>query len=424
LLFLGLSFAGGLPILGAFSHYALHACYATIAVCAAACAVLEPRAVGRVACLAPYLLWVTFYIAWGTLAAWYPGQVLPDAERVLLRNVVLAGGFAMVVGNLRDLGAVARLFRVAVLVNCALAVYESLNPRLIEDIARFLNPQATAFSVLRPAGLWSNPNEAAFAFLFSLLLSHWDRGLGAWAGRVASLAGIYLTVSRTGLYVALLCGLLYGLSRWRALIGDLRRTVISLNATWAAGLAIVLLVLVLPVRFDISDSYNLQRVLDFSENSTRGAGAATRAELAAQAFDAALERPLVGYGLFAFQDVGTAEHGEAATSDGAHNIYVTVFGEGGLLALSGYLAVLGLGVARLFAVRARREDRFIGILLWTSYLIIGFAWHNQVTSMSGVIYVAILYSIPGLIALPARAPGGPPAPSRIGAENARTRSAV
>jgi O-antigen ligase len=420
LLFLALAYAGVLQFVGAFSPYALHACYAGIAACAAVCVLMEPRAVDRVGPFGPYLLWIAFYVIWGTIIAWDPSQVLSDAVRVVLRNCVLAGAFAIAVGGQRHLGALARLFQVGAVVNCAICLYEAQNPRLIEDIARFLNPATTAFSVSRPAGLWSNPNEAAFAFLFSLLLSHWDRSLWAWAGRLASVAGIYLTASRTGLYLLLFCGLLYGLLKLAALLRDPRRVAIALNVAWVAGFALVLLLLTVPMSFDVSDSYNVQRLLDYSESATRGGRGDTRVEVAADAFEAALRSPLVGYGLFAFQDLGTAEHGEAVTSAGAHNIYLAVFGEVGLVGLAGYLAVLGLGVVRLIGVRARREDWFIGALLWSTYLLIGFTWHNQLTSMLGVIYVAVLYSIPRLIARPARAPGDRLAPAQNGAAHVRT----
>jgi O-antigen ligase len=419
LLFLALAYAGVLQFLGAFSPYALHASYAGIAGCAALCVLMEPRAFDRVGCFGPYLLWIAFYVAWGTIIAWDPGQVVSDAVRVVLRNLVLAGAFAIAVGNQRHMGALARLVRVGAVVNCAICLYEAQDPRLIEDIARFLNPATTAFSVLRPAGLWSNPNEAAFAFLFSLLLSHWDRGLWAWAGRLASAAGIYLTASRTGLYLLVFCGLLYGLFKLAALLRDPRRVAVALNVAWVAGFALVLLLLTVPMSFDVSDSYNVQRLLDYSESATPGNRGDTRVEVAAQAYEAALQSPLVGHGLFAFQDLGTAEHGGAVTSAGAHNIYLAVFGEVGIVGLASYLAVLGLGVVRLIAVRARREDWFIGALLWSTYLLIGFTWHNQLTSIFGVIYVAVLYSIPRLIARPARAPWDRLGLAQNGAANVR-----
>ena len=423
LAFLALVYSGGLPFLAAVSPYLLYGGYAVLAACVCLCVLPRPVALNRVLCLRAYLLWILFYVVWGTAFSWDPGLVLPEGGRVLVRNAFLTGAFVLTVGRRRHLAALARLIGLTAVVNFGICAYEALNPSLIEDLARVLNPDATAFNVFRPAGLWSNPNEAAFAFLFALLLSRWDRGLCAWLARLAALAGIYLTASRTGLYLVVGCGTLYGLFKLRALARDARRAAVVLNVAWVAGLGLVVLLLVLPLQFDVSDNYITRRVLDYSEASTRGAGGESRAELAAQALDAALNGPWHGYGLFTFQDLaGSGVY--SVTSTGTHNVYLAVFGEVGLVGLCVYLAVLGLGLLRLVTCRAVPEDLFPTALLWGSYLIIGVAWHNQLISLSGMIYVALLYHLPGLLGRPPLARGSRPAPSPIGVANVRVRCAV
>jgi hypothetical protein len=424
LAFLAVVYAGGLPFLGAFSPVLLYGGYAVLAGCVCLCVLPRPAALNRVLCLRAYLLWILFYVVWGTAFSWDPGLVLPEGGRVLLRNVFLTASFVLTVGGRRHLAALARLIGLTAVVNFAICAYETLNPTLIEDLARFLNPDATAFNVFRPGALWSNPNEAAFGFLFALLLSRWDRGVCAWVARLAALAGIALTASRTGLYLVVACALLYGLFRAGVLIRDTRRAAVALNVAWVGCLALVALALVLPLGFDVSDNYVTRRVLDYDESSTREAGGESRAELAAQAFDAALDGPWHGYGLFTFQDLaGSAVH--SITSTGTHNIYLAVFGEVGPVGLAVYLAVLGLGVVRLFTCRALPEDRFVMALLWGSYLVIGVTWHNQLISVSGMVYVALLYHLPGLLGRPKGAPRTKrPAPPPHGVMHVRDRCAV
>jgi O-antigen ligase len=421
---LALVYGGGLQFVGAVSPFLLYGVYLVLAGCVGLCVMARPRALERLQCVRAYLLWILFYVLWGTAVSRDATLVLPEGLRLLFRNCFIAAGFVLTAGEPRHLAMLARFVGVAAVINCGVSIWEANNPAVMESLARFLNSDPGTVIAERPLGLWTNANEAAFAFLFALLLSRWDRGLFAWVARLAALVGVHLTASRTGHYLVVLCGVLYGLYRLRALTRDARRAAVLLNAAWVVGLGLVLLLLVLPLEFDPSDNSITRRVLDYSESSTRTTGGDSRAEIAAQGLDAALNGPWHGYGLFTLQGGLPNSPVEAVTATGVHNIYLAMFGEVGLLGLCVYLGVLGLGLLRVFAYRSRPEDRFFMALLWGSYLIIGLTWHNQLDSLSGMVYAALLYHLPGLLRRPPPAPGNRPAPSPTGVMHARIRCAV
>jgi O-antigen ligase len=370
-----------------------------------------------------YLLWILFYVVWGTAVSRDSTLVLPEAVRLLLRNLFMTSALVLALGDRRHLAVFARLVGVAAVINCGISLAEANNPSLAEDLARLLNPGVTNVLAERPSGLWTNANEAAFAFLFALLLSRWDRGWVAWLVRLAGVVGIYLAASRTGMYLVVLCALSLGVFRLRSLLRSTQAAAVVLNLAWVGGIGLVVLCAALSVTIDVSDDRRVNRILDFSESTTQEQGGLSRADLAAQAAEAAMNGPWYGRGAFAFQDVTGAE-GELGMAVGAHNIYLAVWGEVGPVGLCVYLGVLGLGVFRLFARPASLGDWLGAALLWTSYLIIGFAWHNQLASLSGMIYIALLHRLPGVIALPAAARRRRPVPSPTGARNVRVRCAV
>jgi O-antigen ligase len=294
----------------------------------------------------------------------------------------------------RNITKLAQLMQVVAIANCIISIQETIDPSLISRIAYTLNSNATAFSDLRPAGLWSNPNEAAFAFLFALLISYWARGPLAWMGRFAAIIGIYLTVSRSGMYMMVLCGVSFLLFKLKSTSFTLGRMIILINIfALIVGLCLVLSYRADPLNIDVSGNWNTRRVLDFWENDSREA---TRIDVAFVAAHYALNGPWHGYGIFAFQDVIRAPF-VSVIDVGAHNIYLTVFGETGVLGIFIYLFTLVVGVLYLFKARIHAEKRLIIALMWICYFLIGLVWHNQFTSHAGMIYVGLLYHLPWIM---------------------------
>ncbi len=321
--------------------------------------------------------------------------MLPDVVRLLVRHALLLSALIIGLTDLRSLTRFVYLVQVIVIINCGISLWETVDTRIVSDIAYTLNDNATAFNELRPAGLWSNPNQAAFAFLFALLLSYWSRGPIAWLGRTAAIVGLFLTASRSGVYLLLLSGALLLLFRFHTLHltpGRMFVLTSSLALIICLGWAVSL---ISDFRsLDLADNWHLTRILDFSESDS---GQATRIDIANMAAAYALGGPWYGYGIFTFQGANSSVI-SSALSIGVHNIYLAVFGEVGILGLASYLLVLAYsGVVRVITNNASKHDKFVLFLMWLVYFLIGLVWHNQLSSFSGVIYIGLLIYLPSVM---------------------------
>jgi O-antigen ligase len=285
------------------------------------------------------------------------------------------------------------------IINLGISLWQFVNPQVLVSMANALEPGTTAFSAIRPAGLWINPNVAAFALILGLLMSGWARGLLAWAGRLAAVAALYLTASRSGLYIFLLCALIYLIFRvkpWKvrpALVPGIVAGVALLGA-------LVLMVVDKPpegLALNLEQGSTLSRVLDVTESATSALGVETRGDVTLQAFQAALGAPWYGYGVFTFQGTSVTSLGSPLPGVGAHNIYLAIWGETGPASLIIYLLVLGTGIRSMLKSALPEKERLLLALLWISYLIIGVVWHNQLTDLLGILYLGLLFQIPLLV---------------------------
>jgi hypothetical protein len=357
----------------------------------------------------PYAGWLAVYFLWGSLVSPYLGLVTYDLARAVLWNGLFLGAVGVGLATRRDLVAFAGLAQVAAIGNGLLALGEVARPELIPQIAYLLNPAATAFSELRPAGLWADPNSAGFALLFALWLSYWAARPLRWAGRVAALAGIYLTASRTTIYILVVCALLVVLYRfWRA--RSARRDMlifalgVALVGSLALGVAVVEHAAWLPG--DLAQPYTISRLLDPTEATT---GGFSHTALTALVWDRAQTGPWYGRGIFAFQGLlpFSAFTGEEL---GAHNIYLVVFGETGIPGIMVYGLALAAGLWAVGRAGGAPGARLALLLLWITYLLIGFTWHNQLTDPAGILYAGLIYQLPQVIAqdpVPAALPHAP-----------------
>lgn len=395
-------YSGGFLFLISVSSYLLYGFYLALLVLALLCVLADDQRVRNLRAVAPYLCWLTFYGLWGTLISPVNGVIFPETVRMLVRSVLILGALVIAVPDRAAFRVLARWLHVVVILNFALAVWEAFDSTIITNIAYTLDPHATAFSEFRPAGLWSNPDEAAFAFLFALVISVNQRGVLIWMSRIAAVGGIYLGASRAGAYILVLFGIVLLISKLR----KVRVTALHLSAG-AIGLAglLLLMPLVLPlIQFDPTQNWSFNRILDVTESST-GSGLA-RSQLTAAVFNEVLDAPIQGYGLFAFQGVGrrTGQLSDSILGEanaGAHNIYLSVWGETGLLGLVSYLLLLGGMLGSMIRTRLAWRERIIASLMWVAYLMIGFVWHDLFTSVLGIVLTGIVYYYPLIMQVPA-----------------------
>ena len=403
LLFLiGIIYAGGIQFFLKFSPGLLNGTYAIILGCVALCLFFDWPVSRRFQTVSPYMLWLAVYFLWGMFVlAQYPA-VFEEGIKVYIKNTLVIRAVVVVLDR-RMLKPFAQIVQVGVIANFGLCVWEAFDPILIERIAKFREEGATAFNVLRPAGLWSNPDESASAFIFSILMARWSGRFLGWLGAISSIVGIYLGASRTGAILLLLCGFCYGLYWLRGNRLTATRMAFAFGLMLVAGITAVTVAVVYD--FDPEQHWQLARMLDLTESSRRH-GEASRTDIAKEGIRLAIEGPWYGHGLFTYQFHGQATF-PCAMDPAAHNVFLVVWGETGMLMGIAYLLLLGAGLLRALRTPMHPGDRLSIVLMWICYLLIGLTWHNQFTSFSGMIYIALMWHLPSVVATRTASPGYP-----------------
>ena len=370
----------------------LYGTYFVIIGCVSVCLFFDWTVTRNLKSVAPYLLWTFFYFVWAMIAISSEATAVSEGTRMYVKNLLVICSIALAI-DFDTLRPFARMLQIVVIGNFALGLYEVAHPEVIAQIADTREVGGTAFDVLRPAGLWSNPDEASTAFIFSLFMSRWAGGRLAWFGRLASVGGVFLSASRTGALLLVFCGTIYLIHWLRRHRLDSGRLTFICGTLLVVGATAFLAVNVLG--FNPEDSWQVARMLDISE-SKHGAGEASRLYIAKHATQVALVGPLNGYGLFTFQF-----HAQplipTIVDPPAHNIYIVIWGEAGPLVWLTYLLLLAEGFRRIFRAPMHAADRLPLLLMWLCYLLIGFTWHNQFTAFSGMIYAALLWRLPAMV---------------------------
>lgn len=387
-------YLGAVPFLITISPLLLYSVYLLIIGGAAAILFFQWPAVRDLRSVAPYFGWIIFYCCWGTMVA-ASDVPLGEAVKVVIKNFLFIGCVALVLHERRQLTALADWIQVAVLINVGISLWEFWHPEMVEMLATAFDPPSMAYNVSRPAGLWNNPDEAAYAYAIAFWVSFWARTPLAWAGRIGGIVATGLTVSRTGVYALLLCGLIYlGSRSWLSLLRAKSLALLFGGLALALCAGVLIADCAASSNSTLSEKSEFHRILDFSEHKERTAGGYSRTEIAMEAAHKALDGPWYGSGIFSFE---ICQEMPTVLTIGAHNIYITAWGETGILGAILYPFVLGIGLRRLRPGRHDRDERLIMIFMWISYLIFGLTWHNQFSSFSAMVYLGLLWQLPCLL---------------------------
>ena len=400
--FLAFIYSGGFLFIFPFSPLLLYSCYPIIIGLSIACTLLDRRTAISVRSIIPYVYWILLYACFGTLISPISDVVLGDVLRMVVRNIMLIYAVSTVIVDEDSFISLSRWIQITVILNAGIMMWQSFNPDFIAVITQTRNKFDTAWSADRPAGLLVNPDETSFAFLFAILISYKDKSVLAWLGRIGTVIGIYLTASRTGAYILVFYGLVFSFLFFKEKAFNLRYITIAGNSI--VVLAAILLGLYsyfgLPKSF-INDNAALTRILDVQENSSEGGYA--RAEVTAAALQLAQNSPLQGSGIFAFQEpqnmpvTSQRVHSRLRLLNlGTHNIFIAILGEVGSFGFFLYLAMMSVSFPYVLKRNATSKERIVISLLWFTYIVIGFTWHNQLTSLSGMIYIGLLCTFPAM----------------------------
>lgn len=146
---------------------------------------------------APMILWMGFYIVWGTMAADYP--IFDEVYRLGLRFLTVTAAMAVVTSRPGRLRMFANAVQLMLVLNLAVTLLLMNRPGY-QEMPMFAQLNVDVESD-RFAGLWGNANVAGLVSLMALGLSPWASPALARVGRACGLAIIYLTASRTATWI-------------------------------------------------------------------------------------------------------------------------------------------------------------------------------------------------------------------------------
>jgi O-antigen ligase len=343
---------------------------------------------------APMILWMVFYVVWGTMAADYP--IFDEAYRLGLRFLTVAAAMAVVTSRPGRLRVFANAVQLMLVVNLAVTLLLMNRPGY-QEMPMFAQLNVDVESD-RFAGLWGNANVAGLVSLMALALAAWASPALARIGRACGLAIIYLTASRTaawilvGLTVGYLAFLAPPRVRAKALAAALVLAVCGFFALKWTGASVERLV---------ADSPTISRVLDLTESTTASTRSGTRRGVLAAWFRRIPAEPWYGYGLYTLYG---GESSDVAARPGfpvvgPHNLYVGIYLDVGIVGLATFLAVI---LAQL--VRIRRcplVPRARHVILGFTLVLLGFSFfnHNMLSSYPGWIGYSLLFLLPAAPAL-------------------------
>jgi hypothetical protein len=178
---------------------------------------------------------------------------------------------------------------------------------------------------------------------------------------------------------------------------DLRR--ISLNGQLALALLALTLAAAIPVMVLIMPLLQAQlallsqsaqpwdRLLAIND-AAFGSGGGSRLDLARAWLTIAENGPIQGSGAFSF-------HGTGGADQGAHNVFIAVWGEAGAASLVLFLSLCVFGSLRVIRKSfADGADKTLLLAFWTLYIAQGFAFHNQFDSSVLIGFAVLLFVLP------------------------------
>jgi hypothetical protein len=341
--------------------------------------------------LVPYLAWIVGFHLWGYAVSPSQVDVLPGAAGAVALNLLLLTAVAAAAGVRGGLQALVSLLQVAALANVGLALWETGHRDVTFRLAALV--QSGYYNALRPAGLWIQPNDAAMALLFALIVSLFARRPAPawiWLARAASLVGIYLSGSRSGLYPLVACLALFAVARLRSIRPGAGAWAALLLAGAVLVACLALLVeLQAPALRDLTGGYDVGRFADLAQ-ADRTPSDPSRTSLAGVWLDRAVNGPWQGSGLYSFRSLNPAVQG-------AHDVFIAIWGEAGLGWLVAYLAVLGASLAAFVRARLPARDRAALGCFWLVYVLEGLVDHSQLSSVVLIIVVGLLLALPAAL---------------------------
>jgi O-antigen ligase len=337
----------------------------------------------------PLVIWLTFYVLWGTLAATY--TIFPSAVRLWFRFACIIASTAIVTSHPRRFALFANATQWVLLVNLLVVALLITYPEY-QTHPFFLRVDASLESD-RFAGLWGDANMAGLVSLLFIVLSYWAKRWIAWIGRLSGATIVYLTASRTAFWIGMAFAVIYLLfvaekrSRSRALM--------AVMAVLLLGVGYVNLWQDSNTSF-IKENPNLARVFDLSESKTREQGQESRVDLAKMWLSEAAKEPWFGYGLYSSEGDNSVETmvKRGFPTQGTHNLYLALFIDAGWVGLLYFLALITLQLLKIRRIRLPSGERNVLFALCFVILVFAMTSHQMVTDYTGWMGFSLIFLLP------------------------------
>ncbi len=339
--------------------------------------------------MVPMLFWVMGYICWGILAASYP--IFESGYRLAFRFVSIAVAIAIITSHQRKLTLFANATQWVLVFNLLVTFILMQYPQY-QNMLVFNRLNVSAYSD-RFAGLWGDANEAGLVSLLILVLSYWAKRWVAWIGRISGFLIIYLTASRTAIWI------LVGLIVLYFVIGAGRRTQVKLAAIFG--------VLIITVYFYVNmtranlltiaqNNQTISRVLDITESKTRGEGNDSRIDLMKKWMFLASIEPWYGYGLYSLEGDESRETGihRGFPGQGTHNLYLGLFIDVGFAGLFTFLTLIGYQLIKIYRTPLLPAVHRTLFALCFITLIFSNANHQMLLAYPGWIAFSLIFILP------------------------------
>jgi hypothetical protein len=404
---LALIFTGFLVWLGDRTQLVIYAYLGVYVLGLFICAYKDRTFWNRVKYVHIFALWLTIFHVWGFLVLDDQMKFAYESVRSYLRGVWTLYATATMLAGKKELRIYSNLLQWGVILNAIVSLLGYRFPLYYAVLVFNVKSLQNSENAGRFAGIFGNPNDAAFVFVTCIFFSVWANKRLAFAGRVAAVIALYLTYSRTSLYLMILALVVMTIRRmvlqWKA--KDYRRVALTILKT---AIVVATIAALFIVNWElISRDKKFQR---FQNVTDKQAGYRGRLSVLSDSIELAMRQNWYGKGLFTFEhDVAELKPGHYI---GAHNIYVLVFGEVGWPWLIVYVALL-VYMTRMAWLRPKEgEDKFRFVLYCLFIWFVGGSWHNLFGAMHGVMMYAYMFYLPTLFAEPRKPRIAPPPEAR------------
>lgn len=341
----------------------------------------------------PLLVWMGFYIAWGVMAADYP--VFENAYRLGFKFLTLAVAMMAVTSTPARLRVFANGLQWVLVVNLAVTLLLMYQPGYRSQpwaVRLDMDLESDRF-----AGLWGNANLAGLCALLALALSAWAGRAHALVGRACGLAIVYLTASRTAMWILVALAVLRLLfvagarARLRAMTAVLVLALGGFVAIKTSGQSVQALV---------ADNPTLARVTDITESRARAEGAGSRLGVLKDWLAVIPSEPWCGFGL---NTLYGGESDEAVPRPGLpvigpHNLYVGLFLDAGAIGLGSFLVVIFRQLQRIRRAPLAGRDHQVLFAFALIVLVFSNFNHNMLSDFAGWVAYPLLFLLPAALA--------------------------